>query len=73
MVEDVALSPNVVKRIIDGDVNDSWVRSLQEVDSKMKAIAALDAIKVKATKDVKPELERLEHKVLFNRFLKDEC
>ena len=73
MVEDVALSPNVVKRIIDGDVNDSWVKSLQEVDSKMKAIAALDAIKVKATKDVKPELERLEHKVLSSRFLEDEC
>ncbi|CAZ84752.1 unnamed protein product [Tuber melanosporum] len=64
VVEDVALSPNVVKRIIDGDVNDSWVRSLQEVDVKMKAIAALDATKVKATKDVKPELERLEHKAI---------
>ncbi|PUU79055.1 Sac2 family-domain-containing protein [Tuber borchii] len=64
VVEDVALSPNVVKRIIDGDVNDIWVRSLQEVDSKMKAIAALDATKVKATKDVKPELERLEHKAI---------
>lgn len=73
MVEDVALSPNVVKRIIDGDVNDSWVRSLQEVDSKMKAIAALDVTKVKATKDVKPELERLEHKVLFSRYFKGEC
>ncbi|KAG0638225.1 Sac2 family-domain-containing protein [Tuber brumale] len=64
VVEDVALSPNVVKRIIDGDVNDSWVRSLQVVDAKMKAIAALDATKVKATKDVKPELERLELKAI---------
>ncbi|CUS09488.1 unnamed protein product [Tuber aestivum] len=64
VVEAVALSPNVVKRIIDGDVNDSWVRSLQEVDTKMKAIAALDSTKVKATKDVKPELDRLEHKAI---------
>ncbi|PWW74393.1 Vps52-domain-containing protein [Tuber magnatum] len=64
VVEDVALSPNVVKRIIDGDVNDSWMKGLQEVDAKMKAIATLDTKKVRATKDVKPELERLEHKAI---------
>ncbi|RPB03669.1 Vps52-domain-containing protein [Choiromyces venosus 120613-1] len=64
VVEDVALSPNVIKRIIGGDVNDSWVKSLQEVDVKMKAIAALDATKVKATQNVRPELERLEHKAI---------
>jgi vacuolar protein sorting-associated protein 52 len=62
VVEDVALSPHVVRRIVEGDVNDNWVRCLQEVDQKMKAIAALDPEKVKAIQDVKPELERLTHK-----------
>jgi hypothetical protein len=63
MVEDVALSPSVIRRIVDGDVNDNWVKGLQEVDQKMRAIAALDPSKVKAAHDVKPELERLTHKV----------
>lgn len=63
VVEDVALSPSVIRRIVEGDVNDSWVKALKEADRKMKAIEALDSRKVKAAQDVKPELERLTHKV----------
>lgn len=63
VVEDVALSPSVIRRIVEGDVNDSWVKALKEADRKMKAIEALGPKKVKAAQDVKPELERLTHKV----------
>lgn len=66
VVEDVALSPSVIRRIVEGDVNDSWVKALKEADRKMKAIEALDSRKVKAAQDVKPELERLTHKVSFS-------
>lgn len=53
----------MIRRIVEGDVNDSWVKALKEADRKMKAIEALDPTKVKAAQDVKPELERLTHKV----------
>lgn len=66
VVEDVALSPSVIRRIVEGEVNDSWVKALKEADRKMKSIEALDPSKVKATQDVKPELGRLTHKVCCN-------
>lgn len=64
-MEDIALSPRVIRKIVEGEVNDSWVKALKEADRKMKAIEVLDATKVKAAQDVKPELERLTHKVCF--------
>ncbi|RPB08990.1 Vps52-domain-containing protein [Morchella conica CCBAS932] len=64
VVEDIALSPRVIRKIVEGEVNDSWVKALKEADRKMKAIEVLDATKVKAAQDVKPELERLTHKAI---------
>lgn len=51
---------------MEGEVNDSWVKALKEADRKMRAIEVLDSTKVKAAQDVKPELERLTHKVCFH-------
>ena len=62
-MEDIALAPHVVRRIAEGEVNDSWIKALQEVEQKVKSIETRDAATIKAIQDVKPELERLTNKV----------
>ncbi|KAL7275223.1 Vacuolar protein sorting-associated protein 52 [Rhizina undulata] len=64
IVEDVAISPRIIKRLVEGDVNETWVKALQEADRKMKAVELRDPAKVKAVQDVRPELERLTHKAI---------
>ncbi|KAI5793269.1 Sac2 family-domain-containing protein [Geopyxis carbonaria] len=64
MVEDVILPPNDVRRLVEGEVNDAWVKALYETDRRMKAIDAMDPAKVKAVRDVKPEFEKITHKTI---------
>lgn len=52
-----------MRKIADGGVNDSWIRALQEVEEKIKAVDSRDPTQAKAVQDVKPELERLTNKV----------
>lgn len=63
-MDDIALAPHVVRKITEGEVNESWVRALQEVELKIKSIEIRDPAAIKAIQDVKPELERLTNKVL---------
>ena len=63
IVDDIVIPPNDVRRLVEGDVNDTWVQALHETDRRMKAIQAQDPEKVKAVKEVQPELEKLTHKV----------
>ena len=63
VVDDVVIPPHDVRRFVEGDVNDSWVKALYETDRRMTAIKAKDPAKVKAVQEVLPELEKITHKV----------
>jgi vacuolar protein sorting-associated protein 52 len=63
-VEDIGLSPAVVRKISEGEVNDSWLKALKEVDIKAKQIDSYNETDVKAVKDVKPEIEKLTNKAI---------
>lgn len=64
IVDDIVLPPNDVRRLVEGDVNDTWVKALHKTDRRIRAIEAKDPVKVKAVREVLPELEKITHKVL---------
>ena len=63
IVEDIALAPHVVREIAEGEINDSWMKALQEAEQKIKSVEAREPENIKAVQDVKPELERITNKV----------
>ncbi|KAF3161376.1 hypothetical protein TWF225_001697 [Orbilia oligospora] len=64
ILEDVALSPAVIQVVAESDVNENWVKSLQEADKKIKALDRRKAQNIKAAEDVKPELEKLTNRAI---------
>lgn len=64
VVDDVVLPPNDVRRLIEGDVNDTWVKALHDTDRRIKAIEGKDPSKVKSVQEVQPELEKIKHKTV---------
>ncbi|TGZ85009.1 Vps52-domain-containing protein [Ascodesmis nigricans] len=64
VVEDIVIPPNDVRRLIEGDVNEAWVKALHETERRMKAIEAMDPEKIQAVREVKPELEKITHKII---------
>lgn len=63
VIEDVIIPPNDMRRLVEGEVNESWVKALYETERRMKAIEAMDAEKIQAVREVKPEFEKITHKV----------
>lgn len=63
IIDDIILPPDDVRKLVEGDVNESWVKALYETERRMKAIEGMDAEKIQAIQEVKPELEKLTHKV----------
>lgn len=63
VVDDISLSPNVIQKIAEGEVDDQWVKSLKEADKTIKALELRRSQNIKAAEDISPELERLTHKV----------
>ena len=65
-VEEISLSPVVVRTITEGPVNEDFVRALKEVESRSVAIAAKGSGSepVKALEDIKPLLEDLKAKAV---------
>lgn len=63
IVEDIALAPHIVREIAEGEINDSWMKALQEVEEKIKSVKVRGTENIKAAQDVKPELERITSKV----------
>ena len=60
-VEDVSLSPAVVKKIADGPIDESWIKALAELEKRCKAVEkrAKDDRNIKAVQDLKPLLDDL--------------
>ena len=65
VVEEISLSPTVVRKIVDGPIDEAWVRALAEVDKRAKAMntKAKESRDIKGISDLKPLLENLIHKV----------
>ncbi|CAF2195478.1 unnamed protein product [Brassica napus] len=64
-VEDIILPPKMIDVIVDGEVNEEYIRTLEILSKKLKFVAADPAVKSsKALKDVEPELEKLRQKAI---------
>lgn len=70
VVEEISLSPVVVKKIIEGLIDEAWVRALGEVEKRSKAldIKSREQRNIKGVNDLKPLLENLIAKVRLITF-----
>jgi vacuolar protein sorting-associated protein 52 len=64
-VEDLSLSPGVVKKISEGPIDEAWVKALNDLEKRTKLIESRqkDQQKLKALDDLKPLLENLNNRV----------
>lgn len=65
-VEEISISPAVVRRIAEGPVDDGFSKALQELEKRSKAVNAKSSEEsnVKALNDLKPLLVDLTNKVI---------
>jgi vacuolar protein sorting-associated protein 52 len=63
IVDDIVLSPAIIHRISEGEINDAWVKALIEFDSKFTPLYELEKRGIKAVEDVKPQFELLRARV----------
>lgn len=64
-VEDIIVPPRMVDIIVDGEVNDEYMRTLEILSKKLKFVEVDPMVKAsKALKDVQPELEKLRQKAV---------
>ncbi|KAJ3670818.1 hypothetical protein LUZ60_008244 [Juncus effusus] len=68
-VEDIIVPPRMIDIIVDGEVNEEYMKTLETVSKKIKFLEADHMIKTsKALKDVQPELEKLRQKAVSKIF-----
>lgn len=68
-VEDIIVPPRMVDIIVDGEVNDEYMRTLELLSKKLKFVEVDPMVKTsKALKDVQPELERLRQRAVSKVF-----
>ncbi|CAM8964777.1 unnamed protein product [Rhodiola kirilowii] len=64
-VEDIIVPPRMIDIIVDGEVNDEYLRTLENLNKKLKFVEVDPTVKMsKALKDVQPELEKLRQKAV---------
>lgn len=66
VVEEISLSPAIVKKIVEGPIDEAWVKALAEVEKRSKAMdfKSREQRNIKGVNDLKPLLENLIHKAL---------
>lgn len=64
-VEEISISPKAVRLIIDGPIDENWVRALNEIDARTTTIEAKASASngFQAIEDVRPLLVDLKNKV----------
>ncbi|GAB4841746.1 Vacuolar protein sorting-associated protein 52 [Ancistrocladus abbreviatus] len=68
-VEDIIVPPRMIDIIVDGEVNEEYMRTLEILSKKLKFVEADSLVKTSnALKDVQPELERLRQKAVSKVF-----
>ncbi|KAJ5142765.1 uncharacterized protein N7515_001552 [Penicillium bovifimosum] len=66
-VEEISISPKAVRTIVEGPIDENWVRALNEIDSRstnIEAKAAASANGYKAIEDVRPLLVDVKDKAI---------
>ncbi|KAG9128854.1 hypothetical protein Leryth_009611 [Lithospermum erythrorhizon] len=64
-VEDIIVPPRMIDIIVDGEVNEEFMRMLETLSKKIKHVEMDPTVKIsKAWKDVQPELEKLRQKAV---------
>lgn len=65
IVEEISVSPAVVRKIVEGTIDEAWVRALAEVEKRSKAMEAKsrEHRNIKGIDDLKPLLDNLTKKV----------
>ncbi|KAJ5498019.1 Vps52/Sac2 [Penicillium expansum] len=66
-VEEISISPKAVRTIVEGPIDENWVRALNEVDSRtanIEAKAAASSNGYKAVEDVRPLLTDVKTKAV---------
>ena len=60
-VEDVSISPAVVKKICEGSIDQAWIKALEEIEKRLKTInnKLEGPDRILAASDLKPILEDL--------------
>lgn len=69
-VEEISISPKAVRTIVEGPIDENWVRALNEIDSRtmnIEAKAAASSNGYKAVEDVRPLLTDVKTKVSILR------
>ncbi|XP_031273342.1 vacuolar protein sorting-associated protein 52 A-like isoform X2 [Pistacia vera] len=68
-VEDIIIPPRMVDIIVEGEVNEEYMRTLEILSKKLKFVEVDIMVKTsKALKDVQPELEKLRQKAVSKVF-----
>ncbi|XP_021912590.1 vacuolar protein sorting-associated protein 52 A [Carica papaya] len=68
-VEDIIVPPRMIDIIVDGEVNEEYMRTLEILSKKLKFVGVDPMVKTsKALKDVQPELEKLRQKAISKVF-----
>ncbi|XP_044475580.1 vacuolar protein sorting-associated protein 52 A-like isoform X1 [Mangifera indica] len=68
-VGDIIIPPRMVEIIVDGEVNEEYMRTLEILSKKLKFVEVDLMVKTsKALKDVQPELEKLRQKAVSKVF-----
>lgn len=62
-VEDISISPNAIRTIVDGLIDENWVKALNEIEARSISIEKSSGSSLKAVDDVKPLLVDLKNKV----------
>ena len=65
-VEDISISPSIVKKISEGSIDESWGKALEVVEKRLKAVNASNtgSRKIRSVEDSKPLLENLKDRAL---------
>ncbi|XP_073290161.1 vacuolar protein sorting-associated protein 52 A-like isoform X2 [Primulina huaijiensis] len=68
-VEDIIVPPRMIDIIVDGEVNEEYMRTLEILSKKLKFVEIDTVVKTsKALSDVQPELEKLRQKAVSKVF-----
>lgn len=74
LVEAITLSPRVVSKISDGAIDEGWIKALEDLTNRTKALEKnAEGESSKFLEDLKPMMEKLSDRVRFQLFSVIQC